>query len=111
MPSLMMMTLIVSEESLPRDRHSHTHAYTRTHTHKLGVVYRELFQSIIFRTKIRRRRMKRRGSILRREQQAEEHEQRTIAAKMIRKQNCLRYSNASRVQYIDLDLHSRSNRS
>ena len=35
MPSLMMMTLIVSEESLARDRytHSNTHAHTHTHTH------------------------------------------------------------------------------
>ena len=38
-PSLMMMTSIVSEESLARDRrmhartHTHTHTHTDTHTH------------------------------------------------------------------------------
>ena len=48
-PSLMMMTLIVSEESLARDTHTHArtharmqharthaHTYTQTHFHQLG---------------------------------------------------------------------------
>ena len=32
-PSLMMMTAIVSEESLARDTHTRTLAHTHTHTH------------------------------------------------------------------------------
>ena len=33
MPNVMMMTLIVSEESLARDIHTHTHTHTDTHAH------------------------------------------------------------------------------
>ena len=38
-PSLMMMTSIVSKESLARDRHTDTH----THTHRHKVVYVQSF--------------------------------------------------------------------
>ena len=54
MPSLMMVTVIVSEDSLARDRqtdrhNTHMHAHTCTHahelhTHKHGVVYSKLFK-------------------------------------------------------------------
>ena len=58
-PSLMLMTLIVSEESLARDRHIQTHTdrqtdrqtdtetdiHTQVHTHRLKVVYLKLFPS------------------------------------------------------------------
>ena len=37
-PNFMKMTLIVSEESLARDRHTHTH----THTHRLAVTHLKL---------------------------------------------------------------------
>ena len=32
-PSLMVMTSIVSEESLARDTHAHTHPHTHPHIH------------------------------------------------------------------------------
>ena len=43
-PSLMMMTSTVSEESLVRDTHTYTHTYTHTGT-DFCVVYLKLFQS------------------------------------------------------------------
>ena len=40
-PSLMMMTYTVSEESLARDTHTdrRTHTHTHTHTYRLGIIY------------------------------------------------------------------------
>ena len=48
MPSLMMITSVVSEESLARD--------TQTQTERLGVVYLKLFQSNFSKTKTPRAR-------------------------------------------------------
>ena len=47
-PSLMMMTLIVSEKSLARDTHTDTHTQTDTHTHTqtdFGLGYLNIVQS------------------------------------------------------------------
>ena len=47
MPSLMMMTSILSEESVARNRHTHTHR----DTYRLGVLYLKLFQRKTLKTK------------------------------------------------------------
>ena len=43
-PTLMKMTLIVSEESLVTNRQTDKHTHTHTHTRSIGVVYLKLFR-------------------------------------------------------------------